>query len=61
MISDAEVKLAALRAECDEALRGVLPDARAAMTITISALNLLTILDWLRTRIDARDTKPSIN
>lgn len=55
MISDAEVKLAALRAECDEALRGIEPDARHAVTVPISALDLLTILNWLTYRSDVPD------
>lgn len=61
MISDAEVKLAAIRAECDEALRGVLPDARDIVMVTISALDLLTILKWIGLRIDRRDSKASNN
>lgn len=57
MISDAELKLAALRAECDEAIRGVLPDARAAVTVSISAPDLLTILDWLGRHFDVTEMR----
>lgn len=61
MISDAEAKLAALRAECDEVLRDVHPAARAAVTVSISALDLLTILDWFGRSIAASDVKPPTN
>ena len=61
MISDAEVKLAALRAECDEALRGIPYEARNAVTVAIGALDLLTILDGLGGSIDARNAKSADN